>query len=115
MTNGVRSTATALLLPSGTAPGAAAVLAKARGGLAYDASQLPQTKGVVKRYTLGPRGEIDGVLPADGTEIELPPHLSTQTAFALRPGAAASDQAGPDDRAPPPPPPGRGPGAGPRG
>lgn len=115
MTNGVRSTATAPLLPSGTAPGAAAVLAQTRGGLAYDASQLPQTKRVVKRYTLGPQGEIDGVLPADGAEIELPPHLSTPAAFALRPGAAASDQAGPDDRAPPPPPPGRGPGAGPRG
>lgn len=90
MTNSVRSTAAALLLLGGTALGAATVFAQARGGLAYDASQLPQTKGVVKQYTLSPRGDIDGLLLADGTEIKLPPHLSSQTAFALRPGDAVT-------------------------
>lgn len=90
MTNCVRSTAAALLLLGGTALGTVTVFAQARGGLAYDASQLPQTKGVVKQYTLGPRGEIDGLLLADGTEVKLPPHLSTQTAFALRPGDAVT-------------------------
>lgn len=90
MTNRVRSTAAALLLLGGTALGAATVLAQARGGLAYDASQLPQTKGIVKQFTLSPRGEIDGLLLADGTEVKLPPHLSTQTAFALRPGDAVT-------------------------
>ena len=90
MTNRVRSTAAALLLLGGTALGAATVFAQARGGLAYDTSQLPQTKGMVKQYTLGPRGEIDGLLLADGTEVKLPPHLSTQIAFALRPGDAVT-------------------------
>lgn len=90
MTNNVRSTAAALLLLGGTALGAATVFAQARGGLAYDASQLPQTKGVVKQFTLNPRGDIDGLLLADGTEVKLPPHLSTQTAFALRPGDAVT-------------------------
>ncbi|WP_293797929.1 hypothetical protein [uncultured Bosea sp.] len=90
MTNRTRSAATALLLLAGTALGAATVFAQVRGGLAYDTSQLPQTKGVVKQYTLGPRGEIDGLLLGDGTEVKLPPHLSTQTAFALRPGDAVT-------------------------
>jgi len=90
MTSRVRSTAAALLLMGGTALGAATVFAQARGGLAYDPSQLPQIRGVVKQYTLGPRGDIDGLLLADGTEVKLPPHLSTQTAFALRPGDAVT-------------------------
>lgn len=90
MTNSVRSKTAALLLLGGTALGAPTVFAQARGSLTYDLSQLPQTKGVVKQYTLGPRGDIDGLLLVDGTEVKLPPHLSTQTAFALRPGDAVT-------------------------
>jgi hypothetical protein len=56
----------------------------------WDSSQLPETKGTVKQYTLTPRGDVDGLLLNDGTEIKLPPHLSTQIVYAVRPGDAVS-------------------------
>jgi len=60
------------------------------GAPAYDAQQLPETRGVVQRFTLTPRGELDGFLLTDGTEIHLPPHLSDQLATAVRPGDPVS-------------------------
>jgi hypothetical protein len=48
--------------------------------------QLPETRGTVQRFTLTPRGELDGFLLTDGTEVHLPPHLSDQLATAVRPG-----------------------------
>lgn len=90
MTNSVRCTAAALLLLGGAAFGATTEFAQAGGGLACEGSQLPLTKGVMKQYTLSPRGDIDGLLLADRTEVKLPPHLSTQTAFVLRPGDAVT-------------------------
>ena len=56
----------------------------------WDASQLPETKGTVKQYTLTPRGDVDGLILTDGTEIKLPPHLSAQIVYAVRPGDAVS-------------------------
>jgi hypothetical protein len=47
---------------------------------------LPDTRGIVQRFTLTPRGELDGFLLTDGTEVHLPPHLSDQLAAAVRPG-----------------------------
>lgn len=55
-------------------------------GFTYDPSQLPETKGTVKQYTLTPRGDIDGLILADGTEVKVPPHLTAQVVFAVRPG-----------------------------
>ena len=52
----------------------------------WDSSQLPESRGTVKQYTLTPRGDVDGVILTDGTEVKLPPHLSAQTVFAIRPG-----------------------------
>ncbi|WP_237479224.1 hypothetical protein [Lichenibacterium dinghuense] len=43
-------------------------------------------RGRVERFTLAPGGEVDGVLLADGTEVETPPHLSAQVTAAIRPG-----------------------------
>jgi len=40
----------------------------------------------VQQFTLTPRGDIDGLILTDGTEVETPPHLSTQIAYAIRPG-----------------------------
>jgi hypothetical protein len=60
------------------------------GAPAFDAQQLPETRGTVQRFTLTPRGELDGFLLADGTEVHLPPHLSDQLAAAVRPGDAVS-------------------------
>jgi hypothetical protein len=55
-----------------------------------DPAQLPETKGKVAQYLIGPRGDVDGVLLEDGTEIHLPPHLATALVFAARPGDLVS-------------------------
>jgi hypothetical protein len=57
---------------------------------AYDTQQWPETRGTVQRFTLTPRGELDGFLLTDGTEVHLPPHLSDQLATAVRPGDPVS-------------------------
>jgi hypothetical protein len=53
---------------------------------AGDLQQLPATGGTVSRYTLTPRGDVDGLILADGTEVHFPPHLSTQLVYAIKPG-----------------------------
>ena len=55
------------------------------GGTSYP-NQLSETRGVAQRFTLTPIGEIDGVILADGTEVHLPPHLTTQIASAVKLG-----------------------------
>jgi hypothetical protein len=57
---------------------------------AYDPQQMPEARGTVQRFTLTPRGELDGFLFTDGTEVHLPPHLSDQLATAVRPGDSVS-------------------------
>ena len=52
----------------------------------YDPNQLPSFSGVVRQFTLTPRGDIDGFVLADGEEVKTPPHLSSQIAYAVRPG-----------------------------
>lgn len=52
----------------------------------YDPNQLPATQGKVAQYTLTPRGDVDGLILQDGTEVHVPPHLSTQLVFAIHPG-----------------------------
>src|SRR5437016_3434080 len=61
--------------PSGPAPAAGAY-----------SNQLPETQGTVQRFTLTPIGELDGVILTNGTEVHLPPHLTTQLATAVRVG-----------------------------
>ena len=56
----------------------------------YDPNQLPETRGTVRRFTLTPIGELDGVIPTDGTEVHLPPHLTSQLASAVRVGDTVS-------------------------
>jgi len=67
----------------------AAVYAQTTGPL-WDPAQLPATKGTVKQYTLTPRGDVDGLILNDGTEVKLPPHLTGQIVFAIRPGDAVT-------------------------
>lgn len=50
------------------------------------AGQLQTIKGRVAQYSLTPRGDADGVILADGTEVHLPPHLSAQLTAAVKPG-----------------------------
>lgn len=59
-------------------------------GAVWDSSQLPESRGRVKQYTLTPRGDVDGLILADGTEVKLPPHLSTQVVYTIRPGDEVS-------------------------
>src|SRR5882724_10485509 len=59
-------------------------------GTVWDSSQLPETRGTVRQYTLTPRGDVDGLILTDGTEVKLPPHLTGQIVFAIRPGDAVS-------------------------
>src|SRR5205809_8135806 len=74
--------------------GLIAAIALASGAAAYaqtagplwDPTQLPATRGTVKQYTLTPRGDVDGLILSDGTEVKLPPHLTGQIVFAVRPG-----------------------------
>jgi hypothetical protein len=64
--------------------------AMAQKGPLYDPAQLPETKGKVAQYALTPRGDVDGLILADGTEVHVPPGLSTQLAFSIKPGDAVT-------------------------
>src|SRR6202795_415013 len=77
------------LLTATALTGGAAVYGQVPAPL-WDATQLPETKGTVKQYTLTPRGDVDGLILNDGTEIKLPPHLTAQIVYAVRPGDAVS-------------------------
>jgi hypothetical protein len=61
-------------------------LAYAQGQSPYDPAQLPTIKGRVAQYLPTPRGDVDGLILDDGTEVHVPPHLSTQLVFAVKPG-----------------------------
>ena len=61
------------LLTATALTGGAALYGQAPAPL-WDATQLPETKGAVKQYTLTPRGDVDGLILTDGIEIKLPPH-----------------------------------------
>lgn len=90
--------ATALLGATLLAGLAAPAIAQPRGPLPrppamsenFDPAQLPETKGKVAQYTLSPLGDVDGLILADGTEIQLPPHLSTALVYSVRPGDAVT-------------------------
>jgi hypothetical protein len=58
------------------------------GGLPYAIQQLPQFTGTMARYTLTPRGDVDGFTLNDGTEVKVPKHLSAQVVYAIKPGDA---------------------------
>jgi hypothetical protein len=77
-------------LLAATTLGAGAAAYSQTAGFQWDTSQLPETKGTVKQYTLTPRGDVDGLILNDGTEVNLPPHLTGQIVFAVRPGDAVT-------------------------
>src|ERR1700712_1692663 len=78
-----------LLLAATIAAGAGGI-AVAQNAPTFDPSQLPATKGRVAQYSLTPRGDVDGLILDDGTEVHLPPHLGTQLVFAVKPGDAVT-------------------------
>jgi hypothetical protein len=61
-------------------------------GPAFAQQQLVTMNGIVQRFTLTPRGDLDGLILGDGTETEVhvPPHLSAELAAAVRPGDAVT-------------------------
>lgn len=76
---------TALLATALMALGAADV-AYAQLGSTYDPAQLPAVKGKVVQYLPTPRGDVEGLLLDDGTEVQVGPFASTQLVFAVKPG-----------------------------
>ncbi|HJU20543.1 MAG TPA: hypothetical protein VJ770_29175 [Stellaceae bacterium] len=60
--------------------------ALAQGLSGFDPSQFPAVEGRVAQYSLTPRGDVDGLILDDGTEVHLPPHLGAQLVFSVKPG-----------------------------
>jgi hypothetical protein len=60
--------------------------------LAAPAGDPTEVKGKVAQFSLNPRGAVDGLILADGTEICSPPRASSQLVFAVRPGDAVTIQ-----------------------
>jgi hypothetical protein len=65
-------------------------IAAAQDAATFDPSQLPAIPGKVAQYSLTPRGDVDGLILTDGTEVHLPPHLGTQLVYAVKPGDAVT-------------------------
>ncbi len=79
-----------LVLAATLVAGGIGVAAAQQQTSTYDPNQLPVTQGKVAEYSLTPRGDVDGLILADGTEIHLPPHLGTQLVYAVKPGDAVT-------------------------
>jgi len=86
----IRIHALACAFLAATAIGAGTKAYSQTPGTVWDSSQLPESRGRVKQYTLTPRGDVDGLILADGTEVKLPPHLSAQIVYTIRPGDEVS-------------------------
>ena len=65
--------------------GSASALAQTAGN-AFDPAQMPVTNGVVAQYDISPRGEVDGLILTDGTEVHVAPYLGPQLLQAIKPG-----------------------------
>jgi hypothetical protein len=52
----------------------------------FDPAQLPATHGVVAQYDISPRGDVDGLILTDGTEVHLAPYLGSQLLADVKPG-----------------------------
>jgi hypothetical protein len=49
-----------------------------------------EIKGKIAQYSLNLRGVVDGLILADGAELRIPRHISTELAFVARPGDAVT-------------------------
>jgi hypothetical protein len=77
---------TSQVLLSATLVATTATSALAQPVATYDPQQLPAIQGQVAQYSLTPRGDVDGVILQDGTQVHLPPHLGGQLVQAIKPG-----------------------------
>lgn len=73
----------AATLVTGAGAGAGAY---AQQAVTSSAQQLPTIKGKIAQYSLTPRGDVDGFILQDGTEVHMPPHLSAELVYTVRPG-----------------------------
>ena len=67
-----------------------------------DPSTMAEFHGKVAQYDLTPRGDIDGLILADGAEVHFPPHLGSEVQAAVHPGddvTIRGDKEGPVVRA----------------
>jgi len=51
-----------------------------------DPEFLPEIEGTLERFTLNPKGEIDGLVLTDETLVHVPPHLGHAVEELLQPG-----------------------------
>lgn len=56
----------------------------------FDANEFPAIQGKVAEYSLTARGDVDGLILADGMEVHMAPHLGTQLVYAVKPGDAVT-------------------------
>ena len=50
--------------------------------------QQADIQGIVKAFKMTPVGDLEGMILTDGTEVHVPPHLSSQLAAVVRSGEA---------------------------
>lgn len=79
----IRSMLLAATLLTATAGAAAA-----QSPATYNPNQPPAIKGTVAQYSLTPRGDVDGIILQDGTQVHLPPHLGPQLVADVKVGDA---------------------------
>src|SRR5437899_10653744 len=51
-----------------------------------------QIAGAVSMYLLNPRGEVDGLLLANGTQVKFPPHMSADLTDLVKPNERVTAQ-----------------------
>ena len=72
------------------APGQGSAAAPAAGPAVFNPDQLPTIQGKVAQFSLTPRGDVDGVILQDGTQVHMPPHFGPLLAQAVKPGDAVT-------------------------
>ena len=75
----------ALAQPRGPAPPLAPSSAAPQPAV-FDPQQFPAIRGELERLTLTSRGDVDGFILKDGTEVKTAPELGAQIAFAIKSG-----------------------------
>jgi hypothetical protein len=57
-------------------------------GANVDPSTLPQTKGIIAQFVISPRGDVEALLLADGTEVHVMPQAGAALAAIVKPNDA---------------------------
>ena len=84
----IATTCTALLATTALAQQIPQPPAATRAGTP-EGQQIDIT-GIVKEFALTPAGDIEGIVLANGIEVHVPPHLTTEVAAAVRLGEAVA-------------------------